>query len=315
MYRVLRRLGPVARDLLRLLIFAVGYIVTAVVPARFDPWVARRLTALFARVGRRRIRDLATNMRVRLPRLPEDDPDGLGLALAHYAMRIDNIWVRLRGLHSPLQHLIYELEGRHHYDSAVNAGKGVILWRMRFCNAPSVNAALAQHRIAPVHLSMAFHGASSRTWIARRLVSPIYVRSEAWNLRERVVIPADGSLGYMRVLMECLRCNGTLSIFGEGEVGRQTIATRFLDTTAHFPTGSPALAYRHGSVLLPVHAERTGVCRYRVVIEEPIQISKDLKRDEFIRQAVIEFSDRLESQILARPADWTGWTGWLTRIV
>ena len=309
MYRVLRRLGPVARDLFRLLIFAVGYVVTTVVPARFDPWVATQLTALFARVGRRRIRDLATNMRGRLPRLPEDDPDGLDMALAHYAMRIENIWVRLRSLHGPLHHLIYEMEGRHHYDRAVNAGKGVILWRMRFCNAPCENAALAQHRIAPIHLSMAFHGATSRTWIARRLVSPIFARTESWNLRERVVIPADGSLGYMRVLMECLRRNGTLSIFGDGGLGRQTISTRLLDITAHFPTGSPALAHRHGSVLLPVHAERTGPCRYRVVIEEPIQISKDLKRDEFVRQAIMEFSDRLESQILARPADWIGWMG------
>ena len=219
-------------------------------------------------------------------------------------MRVENFWIRVRGLHGPPRRWELQVEGLDHYTSAKASGRGVILWRMHFCDSPVVNAALHAHGITLIHLSREGHGSTSR--LGLRFIAPLYTRTEMWYLSERVVIPKDDTLGYVRVLLARLGANATLSIFGVGR-GRQKVATTMLGRTAKFPTGSPALAFQQGAALLSVYGVRLGPYQYRVVIEAPIAPPTDTSRASFVAEAVTEYARRLEAQILAHPADWLGW--------
>ena len=282
-----------------------GYLVTAVLPERWDPWMAARLASVYGFLRRKRIDALAIEMRSRMPDLERDWPE---VARESVRVRVENYWTRVRGIHRPPGLWELHVEGLDHYAAAKASGKGVILWRMAFCGSPVVSAALHAHGISPVHLSTYRHGAASDSWWGLRLLSPFFTRAEMWYLAERVVIEKDGSLNYLRVLLDRLNANATLSIFADGE-GRQLVTTRVLGRMVKFPTGSPGLAYRRSAALLPVYGERLGPYRYRVVIEAPIAPPEDTNRTAYIVAAVTEYAHRLEAQIRAHPADWH-WKSW-----
>jgi KDO2-lipid IV(A) lauroyltransferase len=139
------------------------------------------------------------------------------------------------------------------------------------------------------------------------VLNPWTLRSENRHLCERVVIPLDGSLAFMRRLREILAGNGILSIAGEHR-GRQNVRVAFLGEEAELATGGWNLARSSGAALLPVHAQRCGPGSYRVVIEPPLPVDPDLPRAESARAVVGAFAALLERNVRARPADWERWT-------
>ena len=157
-----------------------------------------------------------------------------------------------------------------------------------------------------VHLSTAGHGASG-SWLGRHALSPLVARAENWYLDERIIIPRDEALGYMKALIDRLKDNRIVSMYGD-RLARQNVVTPFFTGTAAFATGAPTLAHRLGSALLPVSAVREGPNRYRVVIHTPIEVSRDLRRGEFVQRSIEEFSRQLQARIIAHPASWGNWT-------
>ena len=296
---------PLQRDVAVLAGLVGGYLLTGAIPERWDPWITARLASTHKRLSGKRVEALASEMRSRMPDIDRDWP---GIARDYYRMRLENFWARARGIHGPSRQWDLEVEGLDHYAAAKAAGRGVILWRMRFCDSPMVNAALHAQGITPVHLSLEGHGSVSGSSLGLRVISPLYTRAEKWYLAERVVIPKDGSLGYMRVLLDRLDANATLSIFADG-VGRRPVTARLLGRQVKFPTGAPGLAYRKGAALLPVYGVRLGPHRYRVVIQAPIALPSGTDRMTYISGAIAEFAHRLEAQIRANPADWL-WPFW-----
>jgi hypothetical protein len=179
---------------------------------------------------------------------------------------------------------------------------------MSFGSSLIVKIGLWKAGVELVHLSMEQHGAWSDAWIARRVLCPLYARSENWYLAERVVIPWDGATtGVMRILLDRLRNeDAVISIVGDN-MGTQNITTRFLDGQAKFAIGAPALAWKASASLLPVYAVREATNRYRVVIGEPIAQDRALNRKEFVRRSVGEFSQRMEEIIAKYPGSWAKW--------
>lgn len=127
-----------------------------------------------------------------------------------------------------------------------------------------------------------------------------------------MVIPLDGSLGYMRELMDLLGRNQCISITGE-LTGKQSVPADFFEWQESYATGAPALAYKMKAALLPCCVVRDGELRYRLVIQAPICVEESsvhgssIDRHEFTRQAVQEFAKRVEEQVCAHPADWDRW--------
>jgi lauroyl/myristoyl acyltransferase len=290
-------LTALSRDILRLMGVGGGRAVTTVLPGGLDAPLAGLLGAL-APVGalrRRMTADLGAGVNV-------DQ-----VARRHVRMRIENTLGRLReaggaGRWSPRMDLV----GEEHLRSAAEGGRGAIVWRMSFTSAVVVHAAIARTGTRLVHLSRPVHGAGSGSPVGYRVLAPIYCRAEEVHLEERVLIPEDGTLGYMKELMAVLRRGGTLSIFGEQRARTNTEAVLFGRPTG-FAQGAPALAHRMDVPLLLQHARWIGPGHYEVTIEPPLEVDRSMDRGAFVEHAVARFAARLEDRIRAHPESWTGW--------
>lgn len=302
------RLRQTLRDLLRVVGFALGYVPSVVIPSRFDPWLIDHLTQLALRLRPGKPARLAARMSKTLASR-SNDRDLTKPARAQYQMMLEGAWARARNLHARGWQPKTTVEGLERLQEAQAAGRGTILWRMSFGSSLIVKIGLWRAGVPLVHLSMKNHGALSEAWIARYVVGPLFRRTENRYLRERVVIPWDGSTGaVMKTLLRRLsRDNAVVSIIGDVRRGTQNITTPFFDAQAEFAVGSPSLAWKAGSVLLPVYSVREGTGRYRIVIDEPIGADRQLDRKEFVRQAVQEFSARMQDAIARHPGSWAEW--------
>ena len=301
------RLGPGQRDFLRVVGLGLGYVPSAVIPSRFDPWIIDHLTWLALRLRPGKVERLASRMSTTLgPR--NGDRDLTEEARVQYRMMMESGWARVRSLHARGWQPDTTVEGLERIREAQAAGAGTILWRMSFASTLVVKLGLWRAGVPLVHLSNEKHGAKSRGWIARNVVCPLYRRTEHWYLRERVVIPWSGSTGVvMKTLLQRLTSdNAVVSIVG-GQRGTQNVATPFFDAQAQFAIGSPSLAWKAGAALLPVYSVRERTGKYRIVIDEPIGVDRQLDRKEYVRAAIREFSARMQQAIVRHPGSWTEW--------
>jgi lauroyl/myristoyl acyltransferase len=287
------------------LLFCGGYLATYVLPPRLDRWWVGWLASLFLRLQREQVRRLAHEMAVRLgPRLNGRDP--ARLAEERFCLLIEDRWGQLRALCRRRWEPAITLEGLEHVQAARRAGRGVILWGMSMGSGLVHKQGLWRGGVQLAHLSGPRHAIVSNSAFSIRVLAPMRWRSEMSYLAERVVIPPDGSLGYLRRLGEWLQQNGCVSIMGE-HAGRRNVAAAVLGMTSCFALGAPSLAWRHGAALLTVYAAREGRFRYRVVIEKAMDVDRSLERKKFAEAAVQEFAARLERRVAEQPAAWEGW--------
>jgi lauroyl/myristoyl acyltransferase len=229
------------------------------------------------------------------------------LFVEHLRRKYEHLLGRIRDTHARGWHPEIEVLGAEHVREALAAGRGAVLWVTAFCGplVPKIGFELAGLRVA--QLSMPFHGGFSRSRAALRVLNPWTRRAEDKHLAERVVIPLDGTLGYMRRLSEILLANGCLSIAGEHR-GRRNVTVPFLDGKESFATGAWNLARSTGAALLTVRAERTAPGAYRIVIDPPVKIDASAARRESASTVIGELAARLEAAIRANPADWERWS-------
>ncbi|MBT8336390.1 MAG: hypothetical protein KJO11_07285, partial [Gemmatimonadetes bacterium] len=255
----------------------------------------------------RSVTELERRMRFALASLrPEFDFEALARQAAETLTEL--AWIRacaLRGGPVPVE---TSVEGMGRIGSG-----GSLLWGMSFCGTLVVKIALHRAGVPLVHLSAAGHGAAHPpTRLGLRIVSPLYCRAENRFLRERVVIPEDGSLGYLRTLMERLRSGAPVYIAGERRAPRRNTSALCLGRPTLFARGAPGLAHRSGVPLLPVTVYRVRPLHYRVVVEPPLDSAAapgvddgpTLDRDAFVADAIRAFADRVSHNVLEHPADW-----------
>jgi lauroyl/myristoyl acyltransferase len=300
--------GQSQRDLLRVVGFGLAYVPSAVIPRRLDPWLVDHVTGLALRLRPGKVERLTSRMSHTLA-VRSTDSDLTEQARGHYQMVLEGAWARARNLHARGWEPTTTVEGLERLQAAQAAGRGAILWRMSFGSSLIVKIGLWRAGVPLVHLSMENHGASSEGWIARNVFGPLYRRMENRYLRERVVIPRDGSTGAaMKTLLQRLsRDNAVVSIIGDVRRGAQNITTPFFDAQAQFATGSPSLAWKAGSALFPVYSVREAAGRYRIVIDEPIGVDRQLDRKEYAKRAVEVFSTRMQAAIVRHPGSWSDW--------
>jgi len=298
------RFGPAAADARSLALLSLGYLATAVVPRRADAWVVTRVMSGPVLVREPWVRQIADRMRhVLEPLLPAADFHAM--ATAYCEMFRENQWMRWRATHGGHVPVETTVVGLQHLDAARARGRGAILWGMSFCETLVVKIGLHRAGVPLLHLSSANHGGAwppSRLGLA--ILAPFYTAAETPYLTERIEIPADQTLGYMRILMDRLKANQCVSIAGDGIATRQNVTATVLGREAQFAPGAPGLAWKLGSALLPLHVVREGPLRYRIVIDEPVTVDATAEKSIFIHAAVAAFARRLEQRVLERPSDW-----------
>ena len=292
------------QDLALLWIMIADYLLTIFVPRRWDrPWIEFTQNRFLA-ARAHRVQNLAALIQDTLADFSH--AESLRAAEDHYRLLVELWWGRFRSVGPRGWRPEIEIEGREYLDAALSKGRGVVLWRTRFTENSVFLQGLWRHNAAAVHLSNEGHGSPDRSRLGVQWAARLYRRAEDRYVEERVQIPMDGSLGYVRRLLKRLGENCAISIVGENK-GRRNIGGVVLGRSVEFASGAPALAWRSGAELLTAYSIRLSPFRYRVVIESPLRVDRGLNRREFVRESVAEFCRRLDEQVRTRPADWLGW--------
>ena len=206
------------------------------------------------------------------------------------------------------------VEGRAHLEAAAATGRGVVLWVAPFSYADLVTKiALSEAGVAVSHLgafSRGFSPNSCYTWTRSRfgmkVLSPLRTRVEDRHLRERIVMPLDGGLGYMRIVEQRLRAAGVVSIRA-GDVGQRALELPFLAGTIRLATGPASLALSTGAALHPVCCIRNGSGDFTITIEPELRASAGRPRRDATDDLVRAYAARLEAWVLRQPYMWSGW--------
>jgi lauroyl/myristoyl acyltransferase len=207
-----------------------------------------------------------------------------------------------------------ELSGREHLDRAIERGRGTVLWVPPFTYGDLiVKTATAREGFPVTHLSACSRGFSPNachpwepTRFGMRYLSRLRTAVEDRYLHERMVMPADGSLGYIRRLERLLRSNGILSIRA-GRHGHRTMDLPFLEGTVTLATGAPSLALATGAELLPVFVIRRGPGRFEVVFEPPMEPAAGADPHAATTELMDRYARLLQSYVLRFPHMWSGW--------
>jgi lauroyl/myristoyl acyltransferase len=276
-----------------------------VVPRRADAAVVAAWLRLYRRLGARTLAEIAARMERHLP-APWPGEAPRRMAERHVEARIEDMWGRVRGLRRDRYVPAIEVEGIDRLRAALQRGRGAVVWCMRVGSATVIKLGFRQAGLPLTHLSRADHGSATRTRLGVAVVAPLFRRVEDAALAERVQIPLDDSLGYLRTLEDRLAANRCVSIFGEHS-GRQPVEVQVLGFSRRFAQGAPSIAWRAGAALFTAYALRESPLRHRVVIEEELPVDRTLPRKEFAERAVHEFTRRLEACVLRDPAQWHGW--------
>ena len=299
------------RDLKKLASTFGGIALASVLPQRLDGALVGTLDALGRRRPSRERTLLVEAMERTLgPSMPGRD---FRPAVAeHYRMRSEISWQRTRGMRGQRMRHRIPIDGIERLREGLEAGRGVILWRMNFGSTMWLQAACQQAGHPAVQLSDASHGASSYSHAGFVVLPRMYVRAENIYLRERVVIPPDRSLGYMTRLIELLEANAVVAMRGDLP-GRQPVPATLFGEPFPLATGGPSLAWRTGAALLTAYTVRDAPLRYRLIVDEPVEVDRGRPRRAAVTSAVHEFAARLEERVRRHPSNWMGWYGRLDR--
>ncbi|MQA00010.1 MAG: hypothetical protein GEU80_11890 [Dehalococcoidia bacterium] len=291
-------------DLARLLGTGAGYALSWLVPRRLDGAASRLQAAVVMRAKPGQRRHLERAIEHYLGLAPAQ---AASVVREHYWMRGEKNWLRVRGLRDRRAIPRVEVEGIEHLHRAIEAGRGVILWRMGFGSTLWAQAACWQAGHPLVQLSHQSHGATSYSRLGVGSVAGLYVRPELPYLAERVIIPRRKSLAYLQTLIQRLAQDNAIVAFRAELTSRQSSRTTLFGEPFELANGAPSLAWKTGATLLTAAALRDGPMRYRLVIDAPVEVDRSMPRKEAMACAVDEFARRLEARAREHPADWMGW--------
>jgi len=199
-----------------------------------------------------------------------------------------------------------EIAGEEHLISALDRGKGAILWDSHFYGASLVTKmGLYRCGYRLRHLSRREHGFSS-TRFGMAVLNPVRIRSEERYLAERIVMPAENPGGVLAELATHLGENRIVNITVRGEAARP-VETSFFEGRLRIAPGAPVLAWNSKAVLIPVFTTCTGAGRYCVRLDRPIELDEFSTRGEAAVGAAEEYTRRLEKVVADKPGQWIEW--------
>lgn len=186
------------------------------------------------------------------------------------------------------------IDGLEHLHAALARGHGAVLWFMPFVFTPLLaKRTLAEAGIAIHHLSRPGHGLSLNRF--GELMLRQQNRIEQRYLAEHIIIPERGMPAWAsRRLLSLVRANQVVSITLFA-LGAQVVRVAVLNDELDFATGAPNLAVRQGAALLPVLTVRTAPpAQFTTVIEAPLKVAPNLKREDAIASLARAMAGRVE---------------------
>lgn len=124
------------------------------------------------------------------------------------------------------------------------------------------------------------------------------------DLRKQVGLRTIYQTAPVRESLKVLNQNGILGILADQDVDRfDGIFVPFFGRPAYTLTAPVKLALASGAPLVPMFLVRSGL-RYRLLVEEPIQVEKKESREETLQEYTARWSRVIEEKVRAFPDQW-----------
>ncbi len=200
------------------------------------------------------------------------------------------------------------LHGSENLQTALQGGRGAILWIAHFSfNALATKKALHSAGFVAYHLSRPEHG-FSKSRFGIRFLNPIRVRAERRYLRDRIIIERTMPGRSLLHARKHLAANEIISITAGAWEGAQTATVSIVGCQLELSVGAPGLAHLTGAPLLPVYTLRDPTDgAIHVTVDTPLDVDRNLPRDESALAAAQMFADRVAPLVLANPTQWRDW--------
>jgi lauroyl/myristoyl acyltransferase len=98
--------------------------------------------------------------------------------------------------------------------------------------------------------------------------------------------------------------NRLVAMLIDRHLGRDRAQVTHFGRPAYFLQTPALMAYLSGAPLIPCFLERTGPGRFRTFAAEPIDVDRQLGRDEAIRRATQRVADAIEARVRVNPHAW-----------
>jgi lauroyl/myristoyl acyltransferase len=114
----------------------------------------------------------------------------------------------------------------------------------------------------------------------------------------------------MRRMMRALKAGEVVSIVASATEGTEMVKGPIFGGRLSVAVGAPRLAGLTGAPLLPAFTVRDWEAGFRIAIEAPIAMRRDLSTDERVAAATAEFLARSEPWVRRYPEQWRAWSKW-----
>jgi len=258
------------------------------VAERLAGWIGR---SLGPRIGasRRAVR----NLRLVFPALPDDEIRRILRAMWENLARIPVDYIHLGRIFADPARV--EIVGADVLERLKRSGRGAILVSGHVGNWEMVTLAARRHGLRVISVYRRFNNP---------VVDSYIYRLQAVSGVEAVHKGAPGA----RRMMEALAQGATVVMLADQRMNNG-ITVPFFGIPAMTAPALARLAFRFDVPVVPVRTERLAPAKFRVTVEEPLNVPRtgDAAIDEAAMMAAV--NDRIEAWIRARPEQWL----WLHR--
>jgi len=199
-------------------------------------------------------------------------------------------------------------QGMDHLDTALAAGKGVMLLFAHFGANQMVMPAVGYKGYTMSQLS-----APPTVWVEKmpnKKFSPMGKKALEIRWAHDLSLPVRhiNIFGSLKPAFAALKNNEVLGVAIDGGGGKKRTEVEFLGRTALFPTGAVELAMRTGCVVLPVFMIRSEEGHSTMLIDRPLEIEPG-DDPSTIGRNVARFIARFEPYVLTYPCHYLAFLG------
>lgn len=205
------------------------------------------------------------------------------------------------------------IRGREHFDTALRAARGVILWESNGFGMRMASKLIMHQsgiKVSQVHGIEHLGGfliTSPDSYIRNSVIRRFFDDCEKRYVAEIVQLPDSNSLSFTRTLSNRLKHNAILCVAGDGKTGQKLIGLDFLKGTELFSTGMVSLARISGAVILPMFCFRDETGETVLIFENPIPLDPGAPRENLLISSLARYANILEEYVRRYPDQYKNW--------